>query len=90
MAHWKRADGNPVTTESFLVVENEAGERGRIKIRQTRPGKISLYGGVYRVDVKYGHDGTPESEQTIVLDSYPTVDGVEVYRQEFAKAATKT
>jgi hypothetical protein len=87
MANWTRTDSNPVTTDSFVSVENEAGERGRIAVEQKSPGKVQFVGAVYSVIVKYDSEGTPESEERTTLDQYPTIDGVYVGGRRFSNGA---
>jgi hypothetical protein len=84
MANWTRTDSNPITTDSFVSVQNAEGLRGRIAVEQKSPGKTKLVGAVYSVRVKYDSDGTPESEERTVLDQYPTVDGTYIGGRQFA------
>lgn len=85
MANWTRTDSDPITTDSFVSVKNEAGEKGRIAVEQKSPGKVQFVGAVYRVIVKYDSEGTPESDERTVLDQYPTIDGVYVGGRQFSK-----
>jgi hypothetical protein len=84
MAIWTRTDSKPITTDSFVSVQNEAGVRGRVAVEQKSPGKVQLIGPVYSVRVKYDTEGTPESEERTVLDQYPAIDGICIGGRQFA------
>jgi hypothetical protein len=84
MASWTRTDSNPITTDSFVSVQNEAGVRGRVAVEQKSPGKVQFVGPIYSVQVKYDAEGTPESEERTVLDQYPAIDGTYIGGRQFA------
>lgn len=73
MATWNRVNGDPITTESrVLVYRPDTGAKGFVAVRQPQPGRTELYGAVYTVDTDYDAEGTPTAERTEVIDADPT------------------
>lgn len=68
---WFRKDFEPVTTERYVLVENERGETGRVTIAW-KNGHPTYAGVVYKMKQSYNPDGSVSEEEKIVLDADPS------------------